>query len=97
MIVCGGVNGGACMLESLFQRVTGGPLGTIAQPEKPPNDVFDVHDGDGIKWHGISCRIEGYDAPEIYRPRSKVNPELEWVRGYKALGRLREWSETRRS
>lgn len=95
-------------METLFQRVSGGPLGAIVQPDlasRPvqliddgvarfvPQDVLphllEVIDGDGVKKDGISCRLKGYDAPEIFRPRSKTDPRLEMVRGYRALHRLR--------
>jgi antiphage defense system Thoeris ThsB-like protein len=73
------------MLESLFHRVDGGPLGKIVPPT--PRSV-EVIDGDGIKRDGVSCRLAGYDAPELFRPRSTTNPHLEMVRGYKATYRL---------
>lgn len=46
-------------------------------------------DGDDIRYDGVRYRLDGYDAPELSRFRSKTDQNLERLRGFRATLQLR--------
>ena len=59
--------------------------------------LLPVIDGDDVEWQRVNHRLSGYDTPETKNFRSRINKDLERLRGNQATYRLQYIIENARS